>query len=90
MANKRDNRPIREGEPSQRTDIGLEIPVPNAEEFLGLLNDESDSVKLVSKFPLSSAGIFYFPTICRHFRSEPPRTRTWNLEIKSLLLCQLS
>lgn len=22
--------------------------------------------------------------------SEPPRTRTWNLEIKSLLLCQLS
>ena len=23
-------------------------------------------------------------------RSEPPRTRTWNLEIKSLLLCQLS
>src|SRR4028118_1647398 len=26
----------------------------------------------------------------RGIRSEPPRTRTWNLEIKSLLLCQLS
>ena len=26
----------------------------------------------------------------RDFGSEPPRTRTWNLEIKSLLLCQLS
>src|SRR5918994_7760922 len=27
---------------------------------------------------------FRFPAICRHFLSEPPRTRTWNLEIKSL------
>ncbi len=30
------------------------------------------------------------PIVCRDFGSEPPRTRTWNLEIKSLLLCQLS
>ena len=38
----------------------------------------------------SSLRLLCFPGICRHFPSEPPRTRTWNLEIKSLLLCQLS
>ena len=39
---------------------------------------------------LSLSGLFGFTAIRRGFRSEPPRTRTWNLEIKSLLLCQLS
>jgi hypothetical protein len=28
---------VREGEPSQKTEKGLEIPVPKAEEFFGLL-----------------------------------------------------
>jgi hypothetical protein len=58
MAAKRNKRLTREGEPSQRTNKGLEIPVPKAEEFLALLNDESVSVKLVSKAPVSSAGLF--------------------------------
>jgi hypothetical protein len=58
MANKRDKRPTREGEPSQRTNKGLEIPVPKAEEGLALHNDELVSVKLVSKAPVSSAGLF--------------------------------
>jgi len=49
MADKRNKRSLaREGEPSQRTDKGLKIPVANAEELLGMFNDESDSVKLVS------------------------------------------
>ena len=30
------------------------------------------------------AGGVTFIAICRKFGSEPPRTRTWNLEIKSL------
>jgi hypothetical protein len=39
MADKRDKRSLaREGEPSQKTDKGLEIPVPEAEEFFGLLD----------------------------------------------------
>ena len=29
---------VREGEPSQRTKTGLEIPVPTREEFFGLLD----------------------------------------------------
>jgi hypothetical protein len=45
---------------------------------------ESVSVKLVSRAPTHRQGLFHFPAICRRFRSEPPRTRTWNLEIKSL------
>jgi hypothetical protein len=48
------------------------------------------SVKLVSKAPVRAPGLFHFSPICRIKESEPPRTRTWNLEIKSLLLCQLS
>jgi hypothetical protein len=34
--------------------------------------------------PRSTAGALSFPVVCRDFGSEPPRTRTWNLEIKSL------
>lgn len=37
MAGKRNKRLIREGEPSQKTDKGLEIPIPKADEFFGLL-----------------------------------------------------
>jgi hypothetical protein len=38
MANKRKERSLaREGEPSQKTDKGLEIPIPEADEFFGLL-----------------------------------------------------
>ena len=40
--------------------------------------------------PEGARSLFHFSTICRKKESEPPRTRTWNLEIKSLLLCQLS
>jgi hypothetical protein len=42
------------------------------------------SVKSVSKAPAIPTGLSLLPIICREFRSEPPRTRTWNLEIKSL------
>ncbi len=35
MADKRSL--AREGEPSQKTEEGLEIPVPKADEFFGLL-----------------------------------------------------
>jgi hypothetical protein len=38
----------------------------------------------VSKDPVCSLRIRRFPAICRKKGSEPPRTRTWNLEIKSL------
>ena len=48
------------------------------------------NIKQVSKSPGMISGSFDFPAFCRKKRSEPPRTRTWNLEIKSLLLCQLS
>jgi hypothetical protein len=37
MANRRSRRLTREGEPSQKTDKGLENPIPKAEEFFGLL-----------------------------------------------------
>ena len=38
MADKHKKRSLaREGEPSQKTEKGLEIPVPKAEEFFGLL-----------------------------------------------------
>ena len=37
MADKRSKRLTREGEPSQKTKEGLEIPVPKADEFFGLL-----------------------------------------------------
>ncbi len=37
MANKRSKRLTREGEPSQKADKGLEITIPKADEFFGLL-----------------------------------------------------
>jgi hypothetical protein len=36
-ADKRNNRLTREGEPSQKADKGLEITIPKADEFFGLL-----------------------------------------------------
>jgi hypothetical protein len=38
MANRRNRRLTREGEPSQKTEKGLEIPVPKTGEFFGLLD----------------------------------------------------
>ena len=55
-----------------------------------LRDDEPVSVKLVSNSFSVAPAHLDFLAICSGFRSEPPRTRTWNLEIKSLLLCQLS
>ena len=38
MPDKRDKRSLaREGEPSQKTEKGLEIPVPTREDFFGAL-----------------------------------------------------
>ena len=38
MADKHDKRSLaREGEPSQKTEKGLEIPIPKTDEFFGLL-----------------------------------------------------
>jgi hypothetical protein len=37
MADKRNKRLTREREPSQKTEKGLEIPIPKADEFFGLL-----------------------------------------------------
>jgi hypothetical protein len=38
MADKRKRNSLaREGEPSQKTEKGLEIPIPKADEFFGLL-----------------------------------------------------
>ena len=39
---------------------------------------------LVERAPASWLRFCPFTSICRHCLSEPPRTRTWNLEIKSL------
>ena len=36
------------------------------------------------KSPDQSLGLLLFSAVCGTFSSEPPRTRTWNLEIKSL------
>ena len=44
----------------------------------------SVAARLLHKSPGDEPGLFHFPDICRAFISEPPRTRTWNLEIKSL------
>jgi hypothetical protein len=41
MANRRRRRLVREGEPSQKTDKGLEIPVPKRDEFFDALNKAS-------------------------------------------------
>ena len=38
MAGKRDKPLTREGEPSQKTEKGLEIPVPERGEFFGALD----------------------------------------------------
>ena len=39
MANKHKQRSLaREGEPSQKTEKGLEIPVPTKDDFFGLLD----------------------------------------------------
>ncbi len=37
MADKRSKQLVREGEPSQKTEKGLEIPVPTREDFFGAL-----------------------------------------------------
>jgi hypothetical protein len=34
MANRRSKRLVREGEPSQKTDKGLEIPIPKRGKFM--------------------------------------------------------
>ena len=34
MANRRTRRLVREGEPNQKTDEGLEIPIPKRGEFM--------------------------------------------------------
>jgi hypothetical protein len=44
----------------------------------------SVAAPLMHKSPGNKPGLFHYFAICRKFRSEPPRTRTWNLEIKSL------
>ena len=41
MANRRSKRLVREGEPSQKTEQGLEIPVPKRGQFFGALNKAS-------------------------------------------------
>jgi hypothetical protein len=41
MANRRKRRLVREGEPSQKTDKGLEIPVPERVEFFDALDKAS-------------------------------------------------
>ena len=41
MANRRSRRLVREGEPSQETDKGLEIPVPKRDEFFDALDKAS-------------------------------------------------
>jgi hypothetical protein len=41
MANRRRRRLVREGEPSQKTDRGLEIPVPKRDQFFSDLDKAS-------------------------------------------------
>lgn len=46
MTDKRKKRPlVREGEPSQKTEKGLEIPIPKADEFFGLLKKATPGEK---------------------------------------------
>ncbi len=40
--------------------------------------------RLVLEASVLPRGLLRFPEVCRKFSSEPPRTRTWNLGIKSL------
>ncbi len=50
MADKRKKRSlVREGEPSQKTDKGLEIPIPTRSEVL-------DSLRKVAKAPSRTKG----------------------------------
>ncbi len=41
MANRRSKRLVREGEPSQKTEKGLEIPIPERAEFFDALDKAS-------------------------------------------------
>ena len=41
MANRRRKRLVRDGEPSQKTEKGLEIPVPKRDEFFDALDKAS-------------------------------------------------
>jgi hypothetical protein len=41
MANRRDKRLVRDDEPSQKTDKGLEIPVPKRGQFFDALDKAS-------------------------------------------------
>ena len=41
MANRQSKRLVREGEPSQKTDEGLEIPIPKRGEFFDALDKAS-------------------------------------------------
>ena len=41
MANRRSRRLVREDEPSQKTDKGLEIPIPKREQFFDALDKAS-------------------------------------------------
>jgi hypothetical protein len=41
MANRRRRRLVSEGEPSQKTEKGLEIPVPKRDEFFDALDKAS-------------------------------------------------
>ena len=49
MNDKRDKRLVREGEPSEKTEKGLEVPIPTRGEFFG-------NVKKVAKAPLARRG----------------------------------
>ena len=41
--------------------------------------------RIAATAPGASRGLFCFSAICRRKGGEPPRTRTWNLEIKRTL-----
>jgi hypothetical protein len=43
------------------------------------------SVKLMSWSSSTKRALSGFTAVCRKKESEPPRTRTWNLEIKRIL-----
>jgi hypothetical protein len=64
----------------------LEIPISGTTPrfTLRLAHPSWVNVKLVSKTSVGTPEPLRSPAVCRAFFSEPPRTRTWNLEIKSL------
>ena len=49
MSDKRKKRLVREGEPSQKTPKGLEIPIPTREEVLGNLKKVAKSASSRTK-----------------------------------------